>query len=254
MSGPGRPTRYEIRVDGVLDERWAEWFGGLQVSRDGTQTVIAGPLPDQSALHGLLALASQHPGQLNVLAAFLAEVVIVYSAAACTSGWSSSSLTSKLGPPRTLACQGGSNGGLLMGAMITQHPEQYRAVVSSVGIYDMLRVELSPNGAFNVPEYGTVKDAEQFRALYAYSPYHPVVDGTRYPAVLLRTGEHDGRVDPSNSRKMAARLQAATSSEQPVLLRLETKAGHGAGKPRSKALDELTDIWTFLFSQLGMHV
>ena len=100
---------------------------------------------------------------------------------------------------------GGSNGGLLMGAVLTQHPELARAVVSAVGIYDMLRVELDPNGAFNTTEFGTVKDPEQFKALYAYSPYHHVTKGTAYPAVLMLTGANDGRVNPMHSRKMHRR-------------------------------------------------
>jgi len=154
--------------------------------------------------------------------------------------------------PSRLAIEGGSNGGLLMGAALTQHAELFRAVVSYVGVYDMLRSELFPNGAFNATEYGTVKDAEQFRALYAYSPYHHVVDGTRYPAVLLRTGEHDGRVDPSNSRKMAARLQAATSSGLPVLLWTSPSAGHGFGTALEERIAEQTDVYAFLFDQLGV--
>jgi len=105
-----------------------------------------------------------------------------------------------------LACQGGSNGGLLMGAMLTQHPEQFRAIVSSVGIYDMLRVELTPNGNFNITEFGTVTDSAQFRALYAYSPYHHVRDDQQYPGVMFLTGANDPRVDPANSRKMTVRL------------------------------------------------
>src|SRR5439155_17427665 len=121
--------------------------------------------------------------------------------------------------PEGVAIEGGSNGGLLMGAALTQHPELYKAVVSHVGIYDMLRVELSPNGAFNVTEFGTVKDPEQFKALYAYSPYHHVKDGTAYPATLFLTGEHDPRVDPMHSRKMTARMQAAVRGRSPVLLR-----------------------------------
>ena len=104
-----------------------------------------------------------------------------------------------------------------------------KAVVSFVGIYDMLRVELSPNGAFNVPEFGTVKDENQFQAMFAYSPYHHVKDGTKYPAVLFLTGANDPRVDPMQSRKMTARLQAATASEQPILLRTSASSGprHG---------------------------
>jgi prolyl oligopeptidase len=153
--------------------------------------------------------------------------------------------------PARLAIEGGSNGGLLMGAVLTQHPELFRAVTSYVGVYDMLRVELSPNGAFNTTEYGSVKDPAQFRALYAYSPYHHVVDGTRYPAVYLQTGEHDGRVDPLNSRKMAARLQRASSSGQPVLL-WTTGAGHGFGTPFEARLAGIADSYAFLFDQLGV--
>ena len=154
--------------------------------------------------------------------------------------------------PGKLAIQGGSNGGLLMGAMITQHPDLFRAVVSSVGIYDMLRVELAPNGAFNVTEFGTVKDPEQFKALYAYSPYHHVVDGTKYPAVLMMTGANDGRVAPYHSRKMTARLLAANKSENPILLRTSSSAGHGIGTALSERIKQSADIYAFLFGQLGM--
>ena len=154
--------------------------------------------------------------------------------------------------PGKLAIQGGSNGGLLMGAMITQHPDLFRAVVSSVGIYDMLRVELAPNGAFNVTEFGTVKDPEQFKALYAYSPYHHVVDGTKYPAVLMMTGANDGRVAPYHSRKMTARLLAANKSENPILLRTSSSAGHGIGTALSERIKQSADIYAFLFAQLGM--
>ncbi len=154
--------------------------------------------------------------------------------------------------PEKLAIQGGSNGGLLMGVMITQHPDLFRAVVSSVGIYDMLRVELAPNGAFNVTEFGTVKDPEQFKALYAYSPYHHVVDGTKYPSVLMMTGANDGRVAPYHSRKMTARLDEANKSENPVLLRTSSSAGHGQGTALSERVKQLADIYAFLFTQLGM--
>jgi len=154
--------------------------------------------------------------------------------------------------PAKLAIQGGSNGGLLMGAMITQHPDLFHAVVSSVGIYDMLRVELAPNGAFNVTEFGTVKDPDQFKALYAYSPYHHVVDGTKYPAVLMMTGANDGRVAPYHSRKMTARLLAANKSENPILLRTSSSAGHGIGTALSERIKQSADIYAFLFGQLGM--
>lgn len=155
--------------------------------------------------------------------------------------------------PQRLAIRGGSNGGLLMGAALTQRPDLFRAVVSQVGIYDMLRVELSPNGAFNITEFGTVKDPEQFKALYAYSPYHRVCDRTAYPAVLMTTGDNDGRVDPMQSRKMIARLQAATSSGLPVLLQTSASAGHGMGTSLDERLTQSADVYAFLFDQLGME-
>lgn len=157
-----------------------------------------------------------------------------------------------------LALMGGSNGGLLMGAMITQHPRLARAVVSAVGIYDMVRVELDPNGAFNTTEFGTVKDPAQFRALYAYSPYHHVAapgsaaDGRDYPAVLMLTGATDGRVNPMHSRKFTAALQASASSGRPILLRTSANSGHGMGSSLTERIAEQTDELAFLFAQLGM--
>ena len=155
--------------------------------------------------------------------------------------------------PEKLSILGGSNGGLLMGAMITQHPDLMRAVVSFVGIYDMLRVELAPNGAFNVTEFGTVKDPDQFKALYAYSPYHHVADGTKYPSILMMTGANDGRVAPYHSRKMIARLDEANKSANPILLRTSSSAGHGIGTALSERIKQLADEYSFLFTQLGMH-
>jgi prolyl oligopeptidase len=155
--------------------------------------------------------------------------------------------------PDRLAALGGSAGGLLMGAVLTQRPDLFRAVVSEVGIYDALREELMPNGAFNVTEFGTVKDRAQFDALYAYSPYHRVKDGTAYPAVMLTTGENDGRVEPYNSRKMAARLQAANASPRPILLRIGMDTGHGQGTSLAKRVEEQADVNAFLMHALGME-
>ena len=151
-----------------------------------------------------------------------------------------------------LGIWGGSNGGLLMGAVLTQHPETYRAVVSNVGIYDMLRVELTSNGAFNITEYGTVKDPAQFQALYGYSPYHHVVDGTKYPSLLLTTGANDPRVDPWHSRKFAARLQKASASDHPILLRTSDSAGHGIGSSLDEVIAERSDIYLFFLNELGV--
>jgi len=154
--------------------------------------------------------------------------------------------------PSKLAVEGGSNGGLLMGALLTQHPDFMRAVVSHVGIYDMLRVELDPNGAFNVTEFGSVKDREQFEAFNAYSPYQRVKNKTAYPAVLMLTGENDGRVNPAHSRKMIARLQNATSSKSPILLRTSASSGHGIGTALDERIEELADVYAFLIEQLGI--
>jgi prolyl oligopeptidase len=154
--------------------------------------------------------------------------------------------------PDRLAIAGGSNGGLLMGACLTQRPDLFRAVLIQVPLLDMLRYHRFRIARLWIPEYGSAEDPDQFRWLRAYSPYHRVTDGTAYPAVLLATAESDTRVDPLHARKMAARLQAATSSSRPILLRLEARAGHGAGKPIRKVLEELTDTWCFVFSELNV--
>ena len=154
--------------------------------------------------------------------------------------------------PAHLAILGGSNGGLLMGAALTERPDLFRAVVSFVGIYDMLRVELDPNGEFNTTEFGTVKNREQFEALYAYSPYHHVKDGTTYPSILFLTGENDHRVNPLHSRKMTARLQAASGSDRPIFLRTSASSGHGIGTALDERIEESADALSFLFAQLGV--
>lgn len=154
--------------------------------------------------------------------------------------------------PDRLGIIGGSNGGLLMGATLVQHPQLVKAVVAEVGMYDMLRTELTPNGQFNITEFGTVADPEQFRALYAYSPYHHVQDGVKYPAVLFTTGENDPRVSPGESRKMVARMQAATASSAPILLRTSADAGHGGSDSLSEQIAQAVDVYAFLFDQLGI--
>jgi prolyl oligopeptidase len=139
-----------------------------------------------------------------------------------------------------------------MGAFLTQRPDLARAVVARVGIYDMLRVELDPNGAFNITEFVTVTDPAHFKALHAYSPYHQVQNSTAYPAVLFPCGENDGRVNPAHSRKMTARLQAATRSNYPILLRTTASAGHGMGSSLKDRVAEQADIYAFLFAELGV--
>jgi len=159
---------------------------------------------------------------------------------------------SELADPRRLAIMGGSNGGLLVAAAVTQRPERYRAVVCLVPLTDMLRYQRFLIGSYWVPEYGD-PDREPDRSwLSAYSPLHRVRDGADYPAILVATGEHDTRVDPLHARKFVARLQEAQGGDAPVLLRIETAAGHGQGMPVGKRVDERADELTFLFHHLEM--
>jgi prolyl oligopeptidase len=155
-----------------------------------------------------------------------------------------------------LAIQGGSNGGLLMGAVFTQRPDLFRAVVCQVPLLDMLRYQNFQIAKLWIPEYGSAEDAKQFEWLYAYSPYHHVTPGVEYPAILFITADSDTRVDPMHAKKMAALMRAEAangrSRARPILLRIESKAGHGAGKPISKQIEEQTDIYSFLFWQLGV--
>src|SRR5580692_2427516 len=155
-----------------------------------------------------------------------------------------------------LAIKGGSNGGLLMGAMITQRPDLFRAVVCQVPLLDMLRYQDFQIAKLWIPEYGNAENAEQFKWLYAYSPYHHVKAGMEYPAVLFMTADSDSRVDPMHARKMTALMQASAanggSRVRPILLRVENSAGHGEGTPVSKQIEEGTDVWGFLFWQLGV--
>jgi prolyl oligopeptidase len=156
--------------------------------------------------------------------------------------------------PSRLAISGGSNGGLLVGAALTQRPNLFAAVVCSYPLLDMIRYHRFLVARFWIPEYGSSEDPEQFRYLLAYSPYHQVKAGTRYPAVLFITGDADTRVDPLHARKMAARLQAATASDRPILLRYDTKAGHSGGLPLSKQIEDITDELSFLLWQLGVRI
>lgn len=154
--------------------------------------------------------------------------------------------------PKKLAIEGGSNGGLLVGAALTQRPDLYQAVVCLYPLLDMLRYQKFEDGPYWVPEYGSSNNEAQFQYLLAYSPYQNVKAGTNYPAVLFITGDGDTRVAPLHARKMAARLQAATASDKPVLLLYDTKSGHSGGRPLGKQIEEETDWLSFLFWQLGI--
>ena len=154
--------------------------------------------------------------------------------------------------PAKLAIAGGSNGGLLVGACMTQRPELFGAALPAVGVMDMLRFHKFTIGWAWCSDYGSPEDAAEFKALYAYSPLHNLKPGTAYPATMITTADHDDRVVPAHSFKFAAALQAAHGGEKPVLIRIETKAGHGAGKPTSKIIEELADEWAFLVRALDV--
>jgi len=156
--------------------------------------------------------------------------------------------------PQKLAIGGGSNGGLLVGACMTQRPDLFAAALPAVGVMDMLRFHQFTIGWAWVSDYGSSEDPEMFKALYAYSPLHNLKPGTAYPATLITTADHDDRVVPAHSFKFAAALQAAHGGEAPVLIRIETKAGHGAGKPTAKIIEEASDRWAFLVRVLDIPV
>jgi prolyl oligopeptidase len=156
--------------------------------------------------------------------------------------------------PERLAIRGGSNGGLLVGAAITQRPDLFKAVVCTYPLLDMVRYHKFLVARWWVPEYGSSEDPEQFKYLHAYSPYHNVEPGTAYPAVLLVTGDSDTRVAPLHARKMTALLQASTGSGNPVLLHYKTTAGHSAGRRLTDVIDDQADQMLFLMWQLGMDL
>ena len=164
-------------------------------------------------------------------------------------------IDSKYTNPDKLAIMGGSNGGLLIGAVINQRPDLFKVALPAVGVMDMLRFHKFTIGWAWAGDYGTSEDSkEMFNYLYAYSPYHNIKKGVKYPAVLVTTADHDDRVVPAHSFKYIARLQEYNAGKLPVLIRIDTKAGHGGGKPTDKVIDEYTDVWSFLFYHLGMKM
>jgi prolyl oligopeptidase len=163
-------------------------------------------------------------------------------------------IANKYTSPAKLAIAGGSNGGLLVGAAMTQRPELFQAVICAVPLLDMVRYQNFLVARFWVPEYGSSEDPEQFIYILKYSPYQNVKKGTKYPAVLFTTGDSDTRVAPLHARKMTALMQASTGSDRPVLLHYDTKAGHSSGLPVSKQIEDAADTFTFLAWQLGVSV
>jgi prolyl oligopeptidase len=150
-----------------------------------------------------------------------------------------------------LAIEGGSNGGLLVGACYTQRPDLFGAAHAAVGVLDMLRFHRFTIGWAWVSDYGSAEDPQEFEALLAYSPYHNVREGTSYPAMIVTTADHDDRVVPSHSFKFVAALQRAQAGSKPVLARIDVKAGHGMGKPTTKLIEESADVLAFLWNELS---
>jgi prolyl oligopeptidase len=162
-------------------------------------------------------------------------------------------ISNKYTKSQKLAIAGGSNGGLLVGAAITQRPDLFGAALPAVGVLDMLRFHKFTIGWAWTSDYGSADNAEEFKALYKYSPLHNLKEGTKYPATLITTADHDDRVVPAHSFKFAAAIQEAQGGEDPVLIRIETKAGHGAGKPTAKIIEEAADRYAFLVKTLEME-
>jgi prolyl oligopeptidase len=154
--------------------------------------------------------------------------------------------------PKKLAVGGGSNGGLLIGAVVNQRPELFCAAFPAVGVMDMLRFQKFSIGAAWVKEYGSSDDEEMFNYILKYSPLHNITGDKPYPAILVLTSDHDDRVVPSHSFKYAATLQDKYKGKNPILIRIESKAGHGFGKPVYKLLNEQTDVWSFMFYNMGI--
>ena len=163
-------------------------------------------------------------------------------------------IAEKYTSPKKLAIQGGSNGGLLVGACMTQRPDLYGACLPAVGVMDMLRFHKFTAGRFWVDYYGSADNPEEFQALIKYSPYQNLKAGVQYPATMVTTADTDDRVVPGHSFKFAAQLQASQSGRAPVLIRIETRAGHGAGKPTAKIIEEAADQWAFLVKTLEMDI
>ncbi|MFC2113047.1 prolyl oligopeptidase family protein [Bacteroidota bacterium] len=162
-------------------------------------------------------------------------------------------IDNKYTSPEKLAITGGSNGGLLVGAVINQRPELFKVAVPAVGVMDMLRFHKFTIGYYWTVDYGSSDDPEQFEYLYKYSPLHNIKSGLKYPAIMITTSDHDDRVVPAHSFKYAAKLQEHYKGPNPVLIRIETDAGHGAGKPISKTIDQLGDLHSFVFYNLGVE-
>ena len=224
-------------------------YGGFNISLTPRFTVAAVLLSERGGVFALPSLRGGGEfGQEWHRAGMLAKKQNVFDDFMAAAEWL---IQRGYTQPSKLGIMGGSNGGLLTGAALTQRPELFQAVVCRYPLLDMVRYHRFLVASTWVPEYGSSDDPEQFKYIYAYSPYQHVKPGTKYPAVLLVSGDGDTRVDPLHARKMAALLQSATGSDRPVLLDYDTASGHSGGRPLNKQIDDLADELAFLFWQLG---
>ncbi|HQN08492.1 MAG TPA: prolyl oligopeptidase family serine peptidase [Thermoanaerobaculia bacterium] len=228
-------------------------YGGFNVSQTPSFSATLFPWFEAGGVYALAGLrGGGEYGDAWHEAGMLERKQNVYDDFIAAAEWL---IAQKYTKPAKLAVSGGSNGGLLTGAVLTQRPELFGAVISAVPLLDMLRYQSFLMARYWIPEYGTAENPEHFRFLKAYSPYHNVKKGTKYPAVLLTAGENDSRVHPLHARKMAALLQASTASDpatKPVLLWVDREAGHGQGKPLALRVRDVADQRMFLMWQLGM--
>src|SRR3984885_5968978 len=225
-------------------------YGGFNVSETPVFRALAVVLADQGGIYALANLRGGGEfGEEWHHAGMMEKKQNVFDDFVAAGEWL---IANKYTNSSKLAIAGGSNGGLLVGAAMTQRPDLFKAVVCLYPLLDMVRYQKFPPATWWVPEYGSSDDAAQFKYILAYSPYHNVKDGSKYPATLFVTGDGDTRVNPLHARKMAARVQAANGGDNPILILYDTKSGHSGGRPLSKEIEENTDVLSFLFLQLGV--
>jgi prolyl oligopeptidase len=238
-----------LKLDGN-NPTWLTAYGGFNISMTPTFSATAALWVESGGVFALPNLRGGGEfGEEWHLAGMLEKKQNVFDDFISAAEWL---ISEHYTNPHKLAISGGSNGGLLVGAALTQRPDLFAAVVCSVPLLDMLRYQNFLVARFWVPEYGSAENAKQFKTLLAYSPYHNVKPGTKYPAVLFVSGDSDTRVAPLHARKMCALLQAETGSDKPVLLHYDMKTGHSAGKPINKQIDDQVDIFSFVFKELSM--
>ncbi len=241
----------DLKLDGS-NPVFLTGYGGFNISRTPTFAATVALWCEKGGVYALPSLRGGGEfGEAWHKAGMLDKKQNVFDDFIAAAEWL---IANKYTSPTKLAIAGGSNGGLLVGAALTQRPDLFQAVVCAVPLLDMIRYHQFLVARFWVPEYGSAENADQFKSILAYSPYHHVKPGTKYPAVMFMTGDSDTRVAPLHARKMCALLQSATASgpEKPIILHYDTKAGHSRGQPISKQVDDLTDEFAFLFWQLGM--